>query len=167
MHKALSTLVLLLLTSLLLCSPAAADKHNTFLLGMSAAFTGPSKGLGIELYRGSTAYFNHINAQGGINGHKIVIKFLDDGYNPEPAIRNTIKLVEKDKSHRPFQLRGHPRLLPEYFRSLSISTPKSRNTFFFLSPGRSRKENFLTKNMYLTCELHTDRKHGDWFTIFI
>ncbi|MFW5497878.1 MULTISPECIES: ABC transporter substrate-binding protein [unclassified Maridesulfovibrio] len=115
MHKALSTLVLLLLTSLLLCSPATADKHNTFLLGMSAAFTGPSKGLGIELYRGSTAYFNHINAQGGINGHNIVIKFLDDGYNPEPAIRNTIKLVEKDKVTALFNYVGTPtvtRVLP-------------------------------------------------------
>lgn len=166
MHKALSTLVLLLLTSLLLCSPATADKHNTFLLGMSAAFTGPSKGLGIELYRGSTAYFNHINAQGGINGHNIVIKFLDDGYNPEPAIRNTIKLVEKDKVTALFNYVGTPtvtRVLPviKHFNS------QEPEYLFFLSPMRSRKENFLTKNMSLTCELHTDRKHGDWFIIFI
>ncbi|ACS79180.1 ABC transporter substrate-binding protein [Maridesulfovibrio salexigens] len=115
MHKALSTLALLLLTFVLLSSPASAGKHNTFLLGMSAAFTGPSKGLGIELYRGSTAYFNHINAQGGINGHKVVIKFLDDGYNPEPAIRNTIKLVEKDKVTALFNYVGTPtvtRVLP-------------------------------------------------------
>ncbi|MYG01160.1 MAG: ABC transporter substrate-binding protein, partial [Acidobacteriia bacterium] len=27
------------------------------VLGMSAAFSGPSRGLGIELYRGASAYF--------------------------------------------------------------------------------------------------------------
>ncbi|WP_421901090.1 ABC transporter substrate-binding protein [Maridesulfovibrio sp.] len=115
MYKALSTLVLLLLTSLLLCPSAAAKKQKTFLLGMSAAFTGPSKGLGIELYRGSTAYFNHINSQGGIDGRKVVIKFMDDGYNPEPAIRNTIKLVEKDEVDCLFDYVGTPtvtRVLP-------------------------------------------------------
>lgn len=82
---------------------------------MSAAFTGPSKGLGIELYRGSKAYFDQINAQGGVNGHKIAIKFMDDGYNPEPAIRNTIKLVEKDHVDCLFNYVGTPtvtRVLP-------------------------------------------------------
>ncbi|HAS89416.1 MAG TPA: ABC transporter substrate-binding protein [Desulfovibrio sp.] len=82
---------------------------------MSAALTGPSKGLGIELYRGSKAYFDQINAQGGINGRKIAIKFLDDGYNPEPAIRNTIKLVEKDNVDCLFNYVGTPtvtRVLP-------------------------------------------------------
>ncbi|NDV21557.1 ABC transporter substrate-binding protein [Desulfovibrio sp. JC022] len=115
MYKALSTLALLLLTSLLLCPSAAAEKQKPFLLGMSAAFTGPSKGLGIELYRGSKAYFDQINAKGGINGRKIVIKFMDDGYNPEPAIRNTIKLVEKDHVDCLFNYVGTPtvtRVLP-------------------------------------------------------
>lgn len=113
MYKALSSLALVLLTSLLFCPSVAAQKP--FLLGMSAAFTGPSKGLGIELYRGSKAYFDQINAQGGINGRKIAIKFLDDGYNPEPAIRNTIKLVEKDNVDCLFNYVGTPtvtRVLP-------------------------------------------------------
>lgn len=63
---------------------------------MSAAFTGTSRGLGIELYRGSMAYLETINRTGGINGKKVVIRAYDDGYNPTPAIRNTIKLVDDD-----------------------------------------------------------------------
>lgn len=65
-------------------------------IGMSAAFTGPTRGLGIELYRGSMAYFEHVNQNGGIYGHKVNVIAYDDGYNPVPTIRNTIRLVEED-----------------------------------------------------------------------
>lgn len=82
---------------------------------MSAAFTGPSKGLGIELFRGAQAYFDLVNARGGINGRKIVVQFYDDDYNPVPAIRNTIKLVEQDDVCCLFNYVGTPtvtRVLP-------------------------------------------------------
>lgn len=85
------------------------------VLGMSAAFRGPSKGLGIELYRGSAAYFEHVNEGGGINGNKIVLKAYNDGYNPTPAIKNTINLVEKEKVLLLFGYVGTPtvtRILP-------------------------------------------------------
>jgi branched-chain amino acid transport system substrate-binding protein len=82
--------VLLLLLAI---GPARADD---IVLGMSAAFKGPSRGLGIELYRGSMAYFEHVNRAGGVHGRNIVIKAYDDGYQPLPAVENTIHLVEKD-----------------------------------------------------------------------
>lgn len=85
------------------------------LIGMSAAFSGPSKGLGIELYRGSMAYLEHVNRTGGVHGQKIVIKAYDDGYNPIPAIRNTIKLIEQDNAFLLFNYVGTPtvtRILP-------------------------------------------------------
>jgi ABC-type branched-subunit amino acid transport system substrate-binding protein len=62
---------------------------------MSAAFKGPSAALGSELYRGSMAYFEEINRTGGIGGRKIFLHACDDGYEPGPAIQNTIQLVEK------------------------------------------------------------------------
>jgi ABC-type branched-subunit amino acid transport system substrate-binding protein len=65
-----------------------------YALGMSAAFTGPSDGLGVELYRGSMAYFTYINEHGGINGKPVSIRILDDGYQPGPAIDNTIRFLE-------------------------------------------------------------------------
>jgi len=65
-------------------------------VGMSAAFSGPTRGLGIELFRGSMAYFSHINEEGGVFGNKIKIIAYDDGYNPIPTVRNTIRLVEDD-----------------------------------------------------------------------
>jgi ABC-type branched-subunit amino acid transport system substrate-binding protein len=66
------------------------------VLGMSAAFRGPSAGLGIAHYRGAMAYFEHVNRSGGVHGRRIVLKAYDDGYEPGPAVKNTIRLVEWD-----------------------------------------------------------------------
>jgi ABC-type branched-subunit amino acid transport system substrate-binding protein len=66
------------------------------VIGMSAAFTGPSRALGIELYRGSMAYLEPVNRSGGVHGRRIVIRTYDDRYDPTLAIRNTIKLVADD-----------------------------------------------------------------------
>lgn len=84
-------------------------------IGMSAAFTGPTRGLGIELYRGSLAYFTHVNEKGGIFGRKLRVIAYDDGYNPVPTIRNTIRLVEEDDVLVLFDYVGTPtvtRMLP-------------------------------------------------------
>jgi ABC-type branched-subunit amino acid transport system substrate-binding protein len=84
-------------------------------IGMSAAFKGPTGGLGTELYRGSMAYLDYINSLGGVHGKKIRIQAYDDGYNPIPAIENTIKLIEKDKVFLLFDYVGTPtvtRVLP-------------------------------------------------------
>src|SRR5262249_37177545 len=69
---------------------------SDIVIGMSAAFTGPSEAIGIELYRGSMAYLEPVNRAGGINGKRIVIRAYDDGYDPTLAIRNTIRLVDDD-----------------------------------------------------------------------
>src|SRR5262245_5044921 len=47
-------------------------------IGMSAAFRGPSAGLGIELYRGAQAYYTEINQRGGVHGRTISVVALDD-----------------------------------------------------------------------------------------
>jgi len=84
-------------------------------IGMSAAFSGASKGLGIELYRGAMAYFDYINKMGGVNGHTIRLVAYDDGYDPIPAIEITIKFVEQDDVFCLFSYVGTPtvtRVLP-------------------------------------------------------
>ena len=86
-----------------------------FVLGTSAAFSGPSRGLGIELYRGAGAYFEHINRQGGVNGRRIVLKTYDDGYQPDPSVKNTMTLMLEDQVFLLFGYVGTPtvtRVLP-------------------------------------------------------
>lgn len=91
---ALRRLLLVVLFSLLLFSNAQA---TDIVIGTSASFRGPSKGLGIELYRGAKAYFDYTNQWGGVHGNNLVIKAYDDGYDPTPAIENTITLIERDR----------------------------------------------------------------------
>jgi branched-chain amino acid transport system substrate-binding protein len=63
-------------------------------LGMSAAFHGTNAGLGSEYFRGAQAYYQEVNAQGGVAGRRIEVVALDDQYSPTPAIQNTIRLVD-------------------------------------------------------------------------
>jgi ABC-type branched-subunit amino acid transport system substrate-binding protein len=109
----------LLLACLALALPPAAGAaevgEKEIVIGMSAAFTGPSRALGIELYRGSRAYLDHINGQGGVHGRRVVVKAYDDGYDPPRAIANTIRLIEDDGVFLLFNYVGTPtvtRVLP-------------------------------------------------------
>lgn len=65
-------------------------------IGMSAAFKGTAAGLGTEFYRGAQAFYQGINARGGIHGRFITVVALDDGYEPIPCITNTIQLIERE-----------------------------------------------------------------------
>ena len=76
---------------------AQGNPSNAIRIGMSAAFKGASAGLGTELYRGAQAYYNEVNARGGLFGRPVVVVALDDSYNPDPCIRNTIQLLEHEK----------------------------------------------------------------------
>jgi ABC-type branched-subunit amino acid transport system substrate-binding protein len=67
---------------------------SSIVLGQSAAFTGPASELGTEMRAGAMAYFQWINAQGGVNGRKIELKSLDDGYEGDRAAANTRKLID-------------------------------------------------------------------------
>lgn len=99
----------------ILCSGKAFATEPPIYLGMSAAFSGPSRALGIELYRGAMSYLEKVNAQGGVNGHKIIIVPYDDGYDPLPTITNTIRFVEQDDIFALFSYVGTPtvaRILP-------------------------------------------------------
>ena len=46
--------------------------------------------------RGIDAYFNYVNAKGGVFGRKIKFIYLDDGYDPGRAVNNTIRLVQQE-----------------------------------------------------------------------
>jgi ABC-type branched-subunit amino acid transport system substrate-binding protein len=82
---------------------------------MSAAFKGPSRGLGVELYRGARACFDEVNQDGGVHGRKLRLVAYDDGYDPGPAVANTIRLIKKDRAFLLFGYVGTPtttRVLP-------------------------------------------------------
>ncbi len=73
-----------------------AGNADTLKIGMSTALDGPAKGLGQNVRLGVEAYFNEINSAGGINGNKLKLTALDDGYEPSRAGPNMRQLIEKD-----------------------------------------------------------------------
>jgi len=92
-----------------------APQARELVFGMSAAFSGASRGLGIEYYRGVSAWLEYVNARGGVHGRSLRILAYDDGYDPVPTIRNTIRLVREDNVFALFSYIGTPtttRVLP-------------------------------------------------------
>ena len=71
------------------------DTEITF--GMSAPFSGPAKELGRAMKIGIDIAFSAVNDQGGVNGRKLKLIALDDGYEPARTVPNTKKLIEQDK----------------------------------------------------------------------
>jgi ABC-type branched-subunit amino acid transport system substrate-binding protein len=93
-------------------APAAVTAQGvtptTIVIGQSAATTGPASELGTEMRAGALAYFNAINARGGVNGRRIELRTLDDGYEPDRSLANTRRLVETDQAFALFGYVGTP-----------------------------------------------------------
>ncbi len=66
---------------------------GNIVLGQSAAFSGPSAELGQQYHLGAKLYFDRLNASGGIEGRKIEIRKLDDGYEPDRCVANTKQFI--------------------------------------------------------------------------
>jgi ABC-type branched-subunit amino acid transport system substrate-binding protein len=82
---------------------------DSILVGCSNSFSGPLVYPGTQLVNnGLEGYFGHINAQGGVNGRKIMTKYYDDGYKPQNAVANTKRLVEQDKVFAILSSQGTP-----------------------------------------------------------
>ena len=69
---------------------------SRIVLGQSAAFSGPAAQLGIQMNKGAKIYFDQLNANGGINGHTVELRTLDDGYEPDRCKANTEKLIKDE-----------------------------------------------------------------------
>ncbi len=98
----------LLLLFLAGAASAQGVTADTILIGQSAVFSGPSEALGKEMKAGAELYFDFVNKNGGINGRKIKLISLDDGYEPAPAKANTLKLINEHKVLALFGYVGTP-----------------------------------------------------------
>jgi branched-chain amino acid transport system substrate-binding protein len=109
--KATVFLLACLLTSFCRIAPSSpAAGLPPIVIGVSNVQSGPSALLGQTLLRGSTAYFELVNQQGGIHGRRIAIILKDDKYEPDPAVQNTNELIEQDKVFFLFDYVGTPTL---------------------------------------------------------
>lgn len=68
----------------------------TVLVGGTSPLTGPAAAYA-SVARGAKAYFDSVNAAGGVARRTIEYRFRDDAYNPAQTIQATRQLVEQDK----------------------------------------------------------------------
>jgi len=74
-------------------------------IGQSAPFSGPASAYG-TISIAESDYFKMINDQGGINGRKINLIALDDGYSPPKTIEVVRRLIEEEQVAFLFQTIG-------------------------------------------------------------
>src|SRR6266849_4301094 len=81
---------------------------TTITIGSTQPLTGRAAPGYSEISPSSNAYFQYLNAHGGINGRKITYYYYDDGYNPTNTASLTRKLILEDKVFAMFSALGTP-----------------------------------------------------------
>lgn len=91
-------------------SAAAVDGISAaeIKIGMVNVQSGPASGLGKGMRSGAEAVLNEVNAKGGVNGRKISLVVGDDGYEPDKAVDETLKMIEQQKVFSLFGYVGTP-----------------------------------------------------------
>ena len=83
--------------------PGASDTE--IKIGNIMPYSGPASAYG-TIGKAQAAYFNKINAEGGVNGRKINFISYDDAFSPPKAVEQARKLVESDEVLLIFQPLG-------------------------------------------------------------
>ncbi len=118
--------IMLALSALLLKAEAFAQSQpgvteNEIRIGQTMPYSGPVSAFGI-LGKGEVAYFKMVNDRGGINGRKVNLISLDDGYVPPKTVEQTRRLVESDEVAFIFSSMGtaHNSAIAKYLQGKKI-----------------------------------------------
>ena len=85
--------------------PGATDTE--IKIGNIMPYSGPASAYA-TIGKTEAAYFNKLNAEGGINGRKVNFVSYDDAYSPPKAVEQARKLVESDEVLLIFNPLGTP-----------------------------------------------------------
>src|SRR5664279_409770 len=101
-------------------------------IGQTMPYSGPVSAFG-ALGKGEVAYFKMLNERGGINGRKVNLISLDDGYAPPKTVEQTRRLVESDEVALIFSSIGtaHNTAIAKYLQGKNIPQ-------LFLGSGASK-----------------------------
>ncbi len=98
----------------LAAAPAAAQKKYDpgasdaeIKIGNTMPYSGPASAYGV-IGKTEAAYFNKVNAEGGINGRKVNFISYDDAYSPPKTVEQVRKLIESDEVLLVFNPLGTP-----------------------------------------------------------
>src|SRR5271154_3282706 len=93
-------------------SPARAENapgitDTEIKIGQTMPYSGPASAYG-QIGKADAAYFRMINDKGRVNGRKINLISLDDGYSPPKTVEQIRRLVEQEQVAFIFQSLGTP-----------------------------------------------------------
>ncbi|HJZ27330.1 MAG TPA: ABC transporter substrate-binding protein, partial [Streptosporangiaceae bacterium] len=91
-----------------LTASAPGITPTTITIGSHQPLTGPAAPGYSEIAPASNAYFQYVNANGGVDGRKIVYKYIDDGYDPTKTASVVRQLVLQDNVYAVFNGLGTP-----------------------------------------------------------
>jgi len=81
---------------------------HQILIGSHQPLTGPAAPGYSEIAPAANAYFQYVNAHGGVNGRKIKYTYLDDGYDPSKTVSDVHQLILQDNVYAIFDGLGTP-----------------------------------------------------------
>lgn len=81
---------------------------DTILIGQTVSMTGQVAGSVKELNEGAHAYLTQVNRRGGVHGRKIILRTLDDKFDPKLAAANAKVLVNQERVFTMFLNRATP-----------------------------------------------------------
>jgi ABC-type branched-subunit amino acid transport system substrate-binding protein len=76
---------------------SSAWAQDAYVIGVSAAMTGPVASGYAPVVEAMKAYLEHVNGKGGINGKPVRLVVLDDQAQPSRAAANAKQLIAQDK----------------------------------------------------------------------
>ncbi len=95
-------------SSAALTASAPGITPTTITIGSHQPLTGPAAPGYSEIAPASNAYFQYVNANGGVYGRKIIYKYLNDAYDPTTTASVVRQLVLQDNVYAIFNGLGTP-----------------------------------------------------------
>ena len=95
-------------SSAALTASAPGITATTITIGSHQPLTGPAAPGYSEIAPASNAYFQYVNANGGVYGRKIIYKYLNDAYDPTTTASVVRQLVLQDNVYAIFNGLGTP-----------------------------------------------------------
>lgn len=135
-------------------SSGSSGKSATITIGSIGALSGPDAALGSAV-KVIKAYFQNVDATGGINGHKINVVLGDDQFNPANTPGVVRQLVQQDHISLLCGTTGSPdnTAIAPYLKSENVPSISTSGSSDLIDPASNTQYEFLPTYNPLAAQL--------------
>ena len=123
--------------------------EKTLFIGGSGPLTGDYATYGLSASRGAQIAADEINAAGGINGYKIILRYEDDQTDPQQAVRAYSKLMDDGMQVSLGAVTSGA--------CVAVTEESQKDGILTLTPSASQKEAAQYDNNFRICFLDPDQ----------